>query len=336
MVVLAASVLAKSGKALVSRQYMEMSRVRIEGLLAAFPKLMGGNRQHTYVETEAVRYLYQPMEVRTAGEPRDLAASSRLSPCQRPRGRARRPLLRVLLHRFWLAVPQGLYLVLVTNKQSNILEDLETLRLLSKLVPEFSGSLEEEAICAHAFDLIFAFDEVISLGHKETITILQVKQNCEMESHEEKLHKMIIQVRGCCRPTLGRRGARAAEQQAGGRGQQVAHHDDLQRPHGVGGQQAEGCTLQLFWRRWQHDQCMDRRGGRVAAAARASAAARWLSRMSLPGSRSSLPAGGGLGSACRGLPDGNDAGAHVWPECLPRLGTLPSLPRRPRSTTPRT
>lgn len=85
--------------------------------------------------------------------------------------------------------------MLITNKQSNILEDLDTLRLLSKLVPEFcANSLEEEAVCLSAFDLIFAFDEVISLGHKENITIMQVKQNCEMDSHEEKLHKMIIQV----------------------------------------------------------------------------------------------------------------------------------------------
>lgn len=46
-----------------------------------------------------------------------------------------------------------------------------------------------------AFELVSAFDEVISLGHKENISVMQVKQNCEMESHEEKLHKMIIQVR---------------------------------------------------------------------------------------------------------------------------------------------
>lgn len=149
MVVLAAAVIAKGGKPLVSRQYMDMSRIRIEGLLAAFPKLVGTGKQHTYMETENVRYLYQPME--------------------------------------------NLYLLLITNKQSNILEDLETLRLLSKLVPEFSPLLEEEAITDNAFDLIFAFDEVISLGHKENITIMQVKQNCQMESHEEKLHKAIIQ-----------------------------------------------------------------------------------------------------------------------------------------------
>ncbi|XP_014514219.1 coatomer subunit delta [Vigna radiata var. radiata] len=149
MVVLAASIVSKSGKVLVSRQFVDMTRIRIEGLLAAFPKLVGTGKQHTYVETENVRYVYQPIE--------------------------------------------ALYLLLVTNKNSNILEDLETLRLLSKLVPEYSYSLDEEGICKHAFELIFAFDEVISLGHKENVTVAQVKQYCEMESHEEKLHKLVLQ-----------------------------------------------------------------------------------------------------------------------------------------------
>ncbi|XP_072988842.1 coatomer subunit delta-2 [Typha latifolia] len=149
MVVLAASIITKSGKALVSRQFVDMSRIRIEGLLAAFPKLVGTGKQHTYVETENVRYVYQPIE--------------------------------------------ALYLLLVTNKQSNILEDLETLRLLSKLVPEYSLSLDEEGICRMAFELLFAFDEAISLGNKENVTVAQVKQYCEMESHEERLHKLVMQ-----------------------------------------------------------------------------------------------------------------------------------------------
>ncbi|KAG9156331.1 hypothetical protein Leryth_009206 [Lithospermum erythrorhizon] len=149
MVVLAASVVNKSGKALVSRQYIDMSRIRIEGYLASFPKLVGTGKQHTYVETENVRYVYQPIE--------------------------------------------SLYLVLVTTKQSNILEDLETLRLLSKLVPEYTHPLDEEEICKTAFELIFAFDEVIALGHKENVTVAQVKQYCEMESHEERLHKLVLQ-----------------------------------------------------------------------------------------------------------------------------------------------
>ncbi|KAG8387361.1 hypothetical protein BUALT_Bualt02G0013400 [Buddleja alternifolia] len=149
MVVLAASIISKSGKALVSRQFVDMSRIRIESYLAAFPKLIGTGKQHTYVETENVRYVYQPIE--------------------------------------------SIYLLLVTNKQSNILEDLETLRLLSKLVPEYSYSLDEEGIGRTAFEILFAFDEVISLGHKENVTVAQVKQYCEMESHEERLHKLVLQ-----------------------------------------------------------------------------------------------------------------------------------------------
>uniref|UniRef100_A0A1J3FXI9 Coatomer subunit delta n=1 Tax=Noccaea caerulescens TaxID=107243 RepID=A0A1J3FXI9_NOCCA len=149
MVVLAASIVNKSGKVIVTRQYVDMSRIRIEGLLAAFPKLVGMGKQHTYIETENVRYVYQPIE--------------------------------------------ALFLLLVTTKQSNILEDLDTLRMLSKLVPEYSMSLDEDGIGNAVFELVFAFDEVISLGHKESVTVAQVKQYCEMESHEEKLHKLVMQ-----------------------------------------------------------------------------------------------------------------------------------------------
>ena len=53
--------------------------------------------------------------------------------------------------------------------------------------------LDEDTIQRYSFDLLMAFDEVISFGHKEHVTLQQVKTYTEMDSHEEKLHKMIIQ-----------------------------------------------------------------------------------------------------------------------------------------------
>jgi hypothetical protein len=44
--------------ALVARQFVDMTRIRLEGLLAAFPKLLGNDaKQHTYVETEVSTFV---------------------------------------------------------------------------------------------------------------------------------------------------------------------------------------------------------------------------------------------------------------------------------------
>merc|ERR1719356_2042604 len=89
---------------------------------------------------------------------------------------------------------EALHLLLVTNKSSNILEDLETLRLLAKIVQDCCQTqVNEEVVLKHAFDIVWAFDEVISHGHRESVTLSQVKSFTEMDSHEEKLHQMIEQ-----------------------------------------------------------------------------------------------------------------------------------------------
>ena len=153
-VVLSASVCTRQGKALVSRQYVEMNRLRVEGLLAAFPKLMGVQQQHTYVETDTVRYVYQPLE-------------------------------------------NAMYLLLIPTKASNIVEDLGTLRLLAKVIPDVAGGLQEQAIAEKAFELIFAFDEVITSGgyKEEDCTLSSIRNNLEMESHEEKVHLAMMEAK---------------------------------------------------------------------------------------------------------------------------------------------
>ena len=80
---------------------------RQEGLLAAFPKLMGSGKQHTFVETENVRYVYQPVE--------------------------------------------NLFLLLITNKGSNIVEDLDTL-------------LEERCLLQRTRIVLQSLSELIALS----------------------------------------------------------------------------------------------------------------------------------------------------------------------------
>merc|ERR550514_721645 len=88
----------------------------------------------------------------------------------------------------------SLFLLLITNKSSNILEDLETLRLLANVIQDCCQvQVNEELILKNAFDIVFAFDEVISFGHRESVTLSQIKTYTEMDSHEEKLHQMIEQ-----------------------------------------------------------------------------------------------------------------------------------------------
>eukprot|EP01052_Picozoa_sp_SAG31_P025432 SAG31_NODE_2228_length_6146_cov_4.401191_7_plen_154_part_00 len=145
--------------------------MRIEGLLNSFPKLVDMSQQHTYIETESVRFVYTPLE--------------------------------------------DMFLVIITTKNSNMMEDLETLRLLSRCVPEQISSCEiappsassvhcvrrlhssprahvdmlvaavplygrelvnEDSVRASVFEIIFAFDEVIAPhGYKENLTVQAVK-----------------------------------------------------------------------------------------------------------------------------------------------------------------
>ncbi|KAF3929538.1 hypothetical protein ABW19_dt0204551 [Dactylella cylindrospora] len=125
-----------------------MPRSRIEALLAAFPKLTDTGTQHTTVEGDSVRYVYQPLE-------------------------------------------ESFYMVLITNKQSNILQDIDSLHLFSQVVGNVCKSLDEREILRNVFELMSAFDEVVSLGYRENLSLSQIKTFLEMESHEERIQEII-------------------------------------------------------------------------------------------------------------------------------------------------
>ncbi|KAL8452701.1 hypothetical protein Emed_001265 [Eimeria media] len=154
MVVISACISSRV-RPLLSRQFVDIRRAKVEGLLNAFVKLVDySGSDHTYLETESVRYVYQPVE--------------------------------------------NLYLVLITTKSSNIFEDLGTLRMFVSIVQDTCGESQansslEESVAAHAFDIIFMLDELISGGYREALTLQQIQSFVAMDSHEEKLQKMIAE-----------------------------------------------------------------------------------------------------------------------------------------------
>ncbi|KAK0532013.1 coatomer subunit delta [Tilletia horrida] len=147
MVLLAASICTRGGKPVISRQFRDMPRSRVEGLLSSFPKLLPANSQHTTIETDSVRYVYQPLE--------------------------------------------DLYMILITNRSSNILQDIDTLHLFARTVSDLCRSLDERDIVRNSFELLEAFDEIVSLGYRENVSLTQIRSILEMDSHEEKIQEII-------------------------------------------------------------------------------------------------------------------------------------------------
>ncbi|RDL40756.1 Coatomer subunit delta [Venustampulla echinocandica] len=124
-----------------------MQRSRVEALLASFPKLADSGTQHTTVEQDNVRFVYQPLD--------------------------------------------ELYMVLITNRQSNILQDIDSLHLFAQVVTSTCKTLDEREILRNAYELLSAFDELVTLGYRDNLTLSQIKTFLEMESHEERIQDII-------------------------------------------------------------------------------------------------------------------------------------------------
>ncbi|EGV65631.1 coatomer subunit delta [Yamadazyma tenuis] len=148
MVVLAASICTRGGKALLSRQFRDINKDKITSLLSSFPSLISNSSsQHTAVEDDNIRYVYQPLE--------------------------------------------ELYVVLLTNKHSNILQDIDTLHLFVSTISNLLRTIDEREIFDNAFEILSSFDEIINNGYKENLTLSQVQSFLEMDSHEEKIQEII-------------------------------------------------------------------------------------------------------------------------------------------------
>lgn len=115
--------------------------------MASFPKLADSGTQHTTVEQDNVRFVYQPLD--------------------------------------------ELYMVLITNRQSNILQDIDSLHLFAQVVASICKKTDEREISRNAFELLSAFDELVTFGYRENLSLSQMKTFLEMESHEERIQEII-------------------------------------------------------------------------------------------------------------------------------------------------
>mgnify|MGYP001179410282 CR=1 FL=1 len=91
------------------------------------------------------------------------------------------------------------YMVLITNLQSNIIQDIKTLNTFAETVNALSSwllykslndyvplkSSDEDLLYLHAFDFINAFDEIIVNGYKENLKSNQVMNHHNMWCMEE-------------------------------------------------------------------------------------------------------------------------------------------------------
>lgn len=93
------------------------------------------------------------------------------------------------------------YVVLVTSLASNILEDMETLQLIARVVGEYAGgartaSEEVDALREASLEIMLALDEIVTTGWREsTVGLSQLHTILAMESQEEIVQEIIAKVR---------------------------------------------------------------------------------------------------------------------------------------------
>ncbi|EZG71576.1 coatomer subunit delta [Gregarina niphandrodes] len=91
----------------------------------------------------------------------------------------------------------GLYAVLITDLVSNIILDFDTLRVMQHTLLDLCQSdYRPENILKLSYDLLFAFDELISPGgFHEYVTEENVQELCTMESAAERLQVMLAKAK---------------------------------------------------------------------------------------------------------------------------------------------
>ena len=77
------------------------------------------------------------------------------------------------------------FLILITSNNSNIIEDSNILKLVYRLLQDICGVITTESILDNAFEIMMGLDDIVTLGYRNEVNLMQLKQYIKMESAEE-------------------------------------------------------------------------------------------------------------------------------------------------------
>lgn len=155
--IIAAAVCSRTGQIQCARTYLPIAFGRLEALVTSFPRQLEAGQQHRYVERRgtAVRFVFQSLD--------------------------------------------DYYVVILTNRSSNVIADLQAVAQFSAATADVAGRCQapdgkiqlDQGAC---YDLLLAFDEIVSELGIAAISRDALHEALAMESHEEAVQEAILQV----------------------------------------------------------------------------------------------------------------------------------------------
>lgn len=92
-------------------------------------------------------------------------------------------------YRYIYRLVNEFYCVLVTDRDSNIIDDTKTLGLFTNAIIHYASvgkGVTLDGVEDARFDLLFAFDEIVNMGFRQVDDMTQLLTIMNMESEEEK------------------------------------------------------------------------------------------------------------------------------------------------------
>jgi hypothetical protein len=86
---------------------------------------------------------------------------------------------------------ENLFLILITDKESNLIEDIEITKIVYRLLQDICGNITENTVKENAFELIMGIDDIVNMGYRDAVSIVQIKQYLVMDSQDEKEFRKI-------------------------------------------------------------------------------------------------------------------------------------------------